>query len=70
MRRQRLQLLFAAIVAYAAVAAVATNCQADGGRVVHIEKLADVTITVFAAPNPPTAGPVDVSFLVQNAESL
>lgn len=70
MRQQRLQLRFAAMVAYAAVAAVATNCQADGGRVVHIEKLDDVTITVFASPNPLTAGPVDVSFLVQDAESL
>ena len=70
MTRQRLQLLLAAIVAYAAVAAVATSCQADGGRVVHIEKLDDVTITVCAAPNPLTSGPIDVSFLVQEAESL
>lgn len=69
MRQQRRQLLFA-VIAYAAVTAAATNSQADGGRVVHIEKLDGVTITVFAAPTPLMAGPVDVSFLVQDAESL
>lgn len=72
MRQQRRPNLriYTAIIAYATVTAVATNCQADGGRVVHIEKLDDVTITVFAVLNPLTTGPVDVSFLVQDATSL
>lgn len=70
MTRKPEPLLFAAMIAYVAIITTPVQCRADGGRVVHIEKFDDVNITVFAAPNPLTAGPVDVSFLVQNAESL
>lgn len=69
MTRKPQPLLFAVMLAYAAMTTGPVQCRADGGRVVHIERLDDVTITVFAAPSPLTAGPVDVSFLVQDAES-
>jgi hypothetical protein len=41
--------------------------QADGGAVRRSERVSGYQITVFTAPNPLRAGPVDVSVLVQDA---
>lgn len=43
--------------------------RADGGSVVHVEKVPGATITLFAPPYPTTTGPLDLSFLVQRAPS-
>ncbi|HEV3259998.1 MAG TPA: hypothetical protein VG013_24230, partial [Gemmataceae bacterium] len=40
---------------------------ADGGAIRLSEQKGDYQITVFTAPTPLRAGPVDVSVLIQNA---
>jgi hypothetical protein len=47
----------------------ATHARGDGGRVQLLEQHGDYEIAVFAAPNPPRAGPVDISVLVQDVGS-
>jgi hypothetical protein len=42
---------------------------ADGGAVRLLERVGNYQIAVFTAPTPLRAGPVDVSVLVQNADS-
>lgn len=49
--------------------ATASAANADGGSVRAAERVGSHAVTVFAAPNPPRAGPIDVSVLVQDAES-
>lgn len=41
---------------------------ADGGALVHVENAGTHRISIFVAPNPLRAGPVDVSVLVQRAD--
>ena len=43
--------------------------QADGGRVALVERRGGLQISVFTSPNPLRAGPVDISVLVQDAET-
>jgi hypothetical protein len=43
--------------------------QADGGRVVLIERHGGYRISVFTAPDPLRAGPIDISVLLQDAET-
>jgi hypothetical protein len=43
---------------------------ADGGAVRLLERKGSYQIAVFTAPTPLSAGPVDVSVLVQNADTL
>lgn len=54
------------------LAAIGLNCApvwADGGVVRWSGKRDGVELTMFTSPNPLRAGPVDVSVLVQNAET-
>ena len=46
--------------------ALCARAQADGGLVLLHQTDGPFVITVLAAPNPPRAGPVDISVLVQN----
>jgi hypothetical protein len=43
--------------------------KADGGRVVLMERQGDRRISVFTSPDPLRAGPVDISVLLQDAET-
>lgn len=43
--------------------------RADGGTVCHVEQVAGYRVTVFASPAPLRAGPVDVSVMVQEAQT-
>ncbi len=51
------------------VAASGESAWADGGTVRLVEEVGDYRISVFTSPNPLRAGPVDVSVLVQDAET-
>jgi hypothetical protein len=42
---------------------------ADGGRLVLIERQGNLRIFVFASPEPLRAGPIDISVLLQDAET-
>jgi hypothetical protein len=42
---------------------------ADGGRVVLIERQGDCRISVFTSPDPLRAGPIDISVLIQDAQT-
>ncbi len=42
---------------------------ADGGRVVLMERQGAYRISVFTSPDPLRAGPIDISVLLQNAET-
>jgi hypothetical protein len=42
------------------------RCWGDGGVVRAIERDGRLQISVFTSPNPPVAGPVDISVLVQD----
>lgn len=55
--------------AVAAVGVGGADVWADGGVVRCSEKQDGVELTVFTSPNPLRAGPVDVSVLVQDAET-
>lgn len=60
------------LTAFCALAFIAqrNDAHGDGGQIVHVERSDGLLITVFAAPNPLAAGPIDFSFLVQNATEL
>lgn len=49
--------------------ALTSKCWADGGVILSRQKVENLDITVFASPAPLRAGPVDVSVLVQEANS-
>jgi hypothetical protein len=49
---------------------VSAHLLADGGAVQLREESGPFAVTVFASPSPPRAGPVDLSVLVQDRESL
>jgi hypothetical protein len=49
---------------------VAARLLADGGAVQLHEESGPFAVTVFASPSPPRTGPVDISVLVQDRESL
>ncbi len=42
---------------------------ADGGRIVLMERQRDYRISVFTSPEPLRAGPIDISVLIQDAET-
>ena len=46
-----------------------SSVQADGGAIIARQKFDGLNVTVFASPVPLRAGPVDVSVLVQDAQS-
>jgi hypothetical protein len=50
--------------------AAATDCRADGGAVRAIRTSGPFQIAAFTAPNPLTAGTVDISALVQDAVTM
>lgn len=52
------------------VVLAAAVCRADGGAVRAIEKDGPFQISAFTSPNPLLAGEVDISVLVQDAETL
>jgi hypothetical protein len=56
-------------IAFLAVGVYCADARADGGVVRWSEKRDGIELTVFTSPNPPRAGQVDVSVLVQNAET-
>jgi hypothetical protein len=58
-----------ALVAWFALDAAASVVYADGGMVRFSERRGDRLITVFTTPTPLRAGPVDVSVLVQDANT-
>ena len=58
----RLRILFAAITLFA----LATKAGADGGTVQLAQTAGPFVVTVFTAPTPLRAGPVDISVMVQN----
>jgi hypothetical protein len=60
MTSQRILLLLASLLALCAQA------QADGGLVQIHQTAGRFVVTVFAAPNPPRVGPVDISVLAQD----
>jgi hypothetical protein len=41
------------------------HAQADGGRLIRVERSHGWIVSIFAAPDPPRVGPIDVSILVQ-----
>jgi hypothetical protein len=45
------------------------RAQADGGRLIRVERTHGWTVSIFAAPDPPRAGTIDVSVLVQEEAS-
>jgi len=58
-------LLFPAILALSQATAVA-----DGGTVLFRDETGRLAVTVFASPSPLSAGPVDISLLLQNQNGL
>lgn len=62
---QVMQALIASIVVTLPSAAAA-----DGGSIAHVERSQGLIVTVYAAPNPLQAGPIDFSVLVQEEASL
>ena len=56
------------LLASAFVISMPTEAFADGGALVHVENIGEQRISIFVAPNPLRAGPVDVSVLVQQAD--
>ncbi|BBO35855.1 hypothetical protein [Lacipirellula parvula] len=59
-------LTFACCLAASTLANYAAN--ADGGRLVHVERVDGFTISIFVAPDPPRVGPIDVSVLLQRGD--
>src|SRR5579871_4724750 len=50
--------------------ATAASALADGGAVVLHKRTQALTVTAFASPAPPRAGPLDISVLVQSSDTL
>jgi hypothetical protein len=59
-----------ALRAVGALAVLATPLFADGGAVLSRQESGPFVITVFAAPVPLRAGPIDLSVLVQTRDAL
>jgi hypothetical protein len=57
------------MVSWLLLSAWATAARGDGGVVRVVEQQAGFQISVFTSPNPLRAGPVDISVLVQDAET-
>jgi hypothetical protein len=57
------------LVAWFALDAAASIAFADGGMIRSSERRGDLLITIFTTPTPFRAGPVDVSVLVQDADT-
>jgi hypothetical protein len=57
------------LVAWFALDAAASVAFADGGMIRFSERRGDQLITVFTTPTPLRAGPVDVSVLMQDADT-
>jgi hypothetical protein len=55
---------FACCLLGGALASCTAN--ADGGRLVHVERVDGFTISIFVAPDPSRVGPIDVSVLLQH----
>jgi hypothetical protein len=51
------------------LASASRNALADGGQVRSSEVVSDYRVTVFTSPQPLRAGPIDVSVLIQHAET-
>ena len=61
---------FSSILAFSiVVASYAASAQADGGKVQFSQVIAPYRITVFTSPTPIGAGMIDISVLVQDADS-
>jgi hypothetical protein len=58
------------LLSICALAVLATALFADGGTVLSRQESGPFVITVFAAPVPIRAGPIDVTVLVQRRDSL
>lgn len=41
------------------------HAQADGGRLIRVERSHGWIVSIFVAPDPPRVGPIDVSILIQ-----
>lgn len=66
---QRLcQIRLLVLLALAFAMSAPSDARADGGALVKVENVADRQISVFVAPNPLRAGPIDVSILVQRSD--
>jgi YtkA-like protein len=63
------ELLRRGLLLVAAVLAFSSRAQADGGFVELHQEAGPFVVTVFAAPGPLRAGPVDISVLVQDRPS-
>jgi hypothetical protein len=61
--------LIGSLGAFLALAVATQAARADGGAVRYSEQHGNVLVTVFTAPTPLRAGPVDISVLLQDAES-
>jgi len=57
------------IVCWLLLSACGTAARGDGGVVRIVEQQAGLQVSVFTSPNPLCAGPVDISVLVQDAET-
>jgi hypothetical protein len=68
MRRGVRSRLFVALVSLAVLPAIAPEARGDGGVVRLSETVGELLVTVFTAPTPLRAGPVDVSVLVQQSD--
>jgi len=70
MKKQRLELITQlgshGLLLMFALLTLCTPAHADGGLVVLHQETGPFIVTVFTAPNPLRAGPVDISVLVQN----
>jgi hypothetical protein len=61
--------LIGLLTAWLALAASTSAARADGGTVRYSGRSGDRLVTVFSDPTPPRSGIVDISVLVQDAES-
>jgi hypothetical protein len=57
--------LAAWLVAMSSIVCTNHYAQADGGRLMRVERTHGWIVSIFAAPDPPRVGPIDVSVLVQ-----
>jgi len=51
------------------IVCTSSRAMADGGRLVRVERTHGWIVSIFAAPDPPRVGPIDVSVLVQEEAS-
>ena len=67
--RPLLSCMWSVVIGFLAILLTASIANADGGKVQLSQVTDDQRLTVFTSPTPMVSGPVDISFLVQDAGS-